>query len=124
MEIPEPWKTKLDDFQKMIILKCLRPDKLTNAMQNYLIKYSGKRFIEPQTSELSSIYKESDSSTPLVFVLSTGTDPASELYKFSDKLKMANKLHTISLGQGQGPRAELMFKHAVDNGSWVFFQVC
>lgn len=31
--LPEPWNTDLDAFQKLLILKCLRADKVTNAMQ-------------------------------------------------------------------------------------------
>lgn len=69
-----------------MVLKCLRPDKVTNSMQDFLTEYMGERFIEPQTSDLSAMYKESSPTTPLVFVLSTGTDPAADLYKFADKV--------------------------------------
>ena len=31
--LPEPWNAKLDTFQKLLVLKCLRADKVTNAMQ-------------------------------------------------------------------------------------------
>ncbi|XP_043269180.1 dynein axonemal heavy chain 1-like [Venturia canescens] len=123
-QYPEPFDKRLNDFQRMIVLKCLRPDKVTNAMQLYLARYLGQQFVEPQTTDLAVIYKESSPTTPLVFVLSIGTDPAAELYKFAEKLKMAKKLYTISLGQGQGPRAELMIKSSMEAGNWVFFQNC
>ena len=83
----------------------------------------GQLYVEPQTADLEAMYKESSPTTPLVFVLSTGTDPAAELYKLAEKFKMSKKFLTISLGQGQGPRAELMLKHSVETGNWVFFQV-
>ena len=31
--LPEPWNSELDSFQKLLVLKCLRADKVTNAMQ-------------------------------------------------------------------------------------------
>ncbi|KAH1020081.1 hypothetical protein HUJ04_009807 [Dendroctonus ponderosae] len=122
--LPEPFNSTMDDFQKMIVLKSLRPDKVTNAMQDYLSQKLGQQFIEPQSSDLSAMFKESGPAVPLIFVLSTGTDPAADLYKFADRMKMGKRMFSISLGQGQGPRAERMIKEAVEAGSWVFFQNC
>lgn len=31
--LPGHWETDLDEFQKMLVLKCIRADKITNAMQ-------------------------------------------------------------------------------------------
>lgn len=87
------------------------------------MKSIGRQFVEPQIAELSTIYKESSNSSPIIFILSPGTDPATELYKFSDKLKMGRKLYSISLGQGQGLRAQAMLKQSMEIGTWVFFQV-
>ena len=47
-EMPGEWKESLDDFQQLLVLRCLRPDKLTNAMQDYVARHLGQRFIEPQ----------------------------------------------------------------------------
>ncbi len=46
--IPQKWMEKLDEFQRIIVLKCLRPDKITDAMQDYVAAKIGQRFIEPQ----------------------------------------------------------------------------
>ncbi|KAF6767842.1 hypothetical protein AHF37_10789 [Paragonimus kellicotti] len=57
--------------------------------------------------------------------VSQGTDPASDLYKFADEMRFGGKkLSAISLGQGQGPRAEELMRAAMDRGIWVFFQNC
>ncbi|KAL0272756.1 UNVERIFIED_CONTAM: hypothetical protein PYX00_005613 [Menopon gallinae] len=122
-KLPSPWDKRLDSFQKIIFLKSLRPDKVTNAMQDFVSVHLGQQFIEPVTADLAAMYKESTPFCPLIFVLSTGTDPAAELYKFADKMKMAKRFETISLGQGQGPIAEKMMTSALDTGSWVYFQV-
>ncbi|PSN46072.1 Dynein heavy chain 1 [Blattella germanica] len=93
VRLPSPWDKQLDDFQRMLVLKCLRPDKVTNAMQDYLTVHLGERFVEPQTTDLTAMFAESGPAIPLVFVLSTGTDPAADLYKFADK---ANLLRAYS----------------------------
>ncbi|KAJ9575540.1 hypothetical protein L9F63_007610, partial [Diploptera punctata] len=112
---------KKTGYEYMLILKCLRPDKVTNAMQDFITKYLGERFVEPQTTDLQAMFAESGPAVPLVFVLSTGTDPAADLYKFADKLSSCILMFVISLGQGQGPRAELMLKTALEIGNWLFF---
>ena len=38
-------------------------------------------------------------------------------------MRFGKRMFVISLGQGQGPRAELMLKTALEIGNWVFFQV-
>ncbi|VEL10426.1 unnamed protein product [Protopolystoma xenopodis] len=125
INLPSPWQTQLDSFQRILFMRCIRSDKVTNAMQDFVAHHLGQRFIEPQTANLSVVFKESSPTTPLIFVLSPGTDPALELYKFADEMRFGGKkLSAISLGQGQGPRAEELMKIAMERGIWVFFQNC
>ncbi|KAJ8922597.1 hypothetical protein NQ315_007628 [Exocentrus adspersus] len=124
MPLPEELEKTMDEFQKIVVLKSLRPDKVTNAMQDFLSLKLGQQFIEPQSSDLSAMFKESGPTIPLIFVLSTGTDPAAELYKFADRMKFTKRMFSISLGQGQGPRAEKLIQSGAEAGSWVFFQNC
>ncbi|XP_051777061.1 dynein axonemal heavy chain 1 [Erpetoichthys calabaricus] len=122
--LPGKWDSCLDPFQKLLVLRCLRADKVTNGMQDFVSLNLGQKFIEPQTSDLSVVFKESSSVTPLIFVLSPGTDPAADLYKFAEEMKFSKKMSAISLGQGQGPRAEFLMQSATELGKWVFFQNC
>ena len=130
-ECPEPHQSKFpvsDDLNqglaRMILLRMLRIDKLTNSVQDYVGKSLGQRFIEPQSTDLAEVFDESSPTMPLIYVLSAGTDPALQLYKFAESRKFAKKLAAISLGQGQGPIAERMMMEAMDRGHWVFFQNC
>lgn len=101
LPLPGKWKDKLSRFQCILVLKALRADKVTNAMQLLVADKLGQRFIEPQTTDLSSVFKDSSPTSPLVFVLSAGTDPAKSLYAFADEMKFSKRLQAISLGQGQ-----------------------
>ncbi|XP_075982332.1 dynein axonemal heavy chain 1-like [Anticarsia gemmatalis] len=123
-KLPYPKDNQLDSFQKLLVLKCLRPDKLIPGLQDYVVTGLGARFVEPQPADLAALYAESDPLAPIIFVLSTGTDPAADLMKFADKMKMGKRFESISLGQGQGPLAEAMMKIGCDFGNWVFFQNC
>ena len=101
LPLPGRWREKLDSFQVILVLKALRPDKVTNAMQHYVASKLGQKFIEPQTTDLGVVFKDSSVMSPLVFVLSTGTDPAGSLYQFANSMKFTDRLFAISLGQGQ-----------------------
>lgn len=122
--LPAPWDTNLDPFQKLLVLRCIRFDMMAPMLQDFVALNLGQRFIEPQTTNLAVAYADSSPSVPLIFVLSPGTDPAADLYKFADEMKFSKKLSAISLGQGQGPRAEAMLKSGMERGTWVFFQNC
>jgi len=62
----------------------------------------GQKYVEPPSFDLADSFKDSDCCSPLIFILSAGTDPMSSLIKFSELNKISPAdLITISLGQGQ-----------------------
>lgn len=46
--LPGEWDTKLDSFQKLLVLRCLRADCLIQGLQDFVSAHLGQRFIEPQ----------------------------------------------------------------------------
>ena len=74
----------------------------------------GRRFIEPPPFDLAACYAESSVTSPLVFVLSSGADPMADLLKFAGEVKMSKRFDQVSLGQGQGPKAESLIKQAME----------
>ncbi|KAI5095774.1 dynein heavy chain 12, axonemal isoform X1 [Silurus meridionalis] len=123
--LPSPWCDKLNDFHKMIIYRCLRPDKIQLAITSYVADKLGKKFVEPPAFDLCRSYNDSTSTIPLVFVLSPGADPMASLLKFANDKNMAGtKFKSISLGQGQGPIAVKMIQSAMEEGTWVCLQNC
>lgn len=49
---------------------------------------------------METIYLDSDSRTPVIFILSQGADPTTSLYKFAKDRNYDSKILGISLGQG------------------------
>ena len=53
---------------------------------------------------MEEVYKDSDNKIPIIFVLTVGADPQSTIIRFTQQIKgqdLEDKLHVISLGQGQ-----------------------
>ncbi|KAG2485619.1 hypothetical protein HYH03_015682 [Edaphochlamys debaryana] len=124
MPLAPPWDDKLDTFQKLCYLRCLRPDKVTGAVQGFVTEHLGQRFIEPPPFDLATCYKESSPAVPLIFVLSPGADPMADLLKLADEMKFSRKFEKVSLGQGQGPKAEKLLEAGMERGIWVCLQNC
>ena len=84
----------------------------------------GPAYVDPPVFNLEESYETSRCDTPLVWVLSPGSDPMSELIALAEKVGFGRKLRGISLGQGQGPIAERKVAQAIDEGTWVVLQNC
>jgi len=48
----------------------------------------------------------------------------SALLKFADDMGKMSDISVISMGQGQGPKAAVLIKEAVQTGKWVLLQNC
>ncbi|XP_033109939.1 dynein heavy chain 3, axonemal-like isoform X2 [Anneissia japonica] len=121
---PGKWND-LSGLSRMIVLRCLRPDKIVPAIQDYVIDNIGQSYVEPPTFDLAGSFADSNCCAPLIFVLSPGADPMAGLMKFaSDKGYVGNRIQAISLGQGQGPIAAKMIEDGLKTGNWVILQNC
>uniref|UniRef100_A0A8I3MVH2 Dynein axonemal heavy chain 3 n=1 Tax=Canis lupus familiaris TaxID=9615 RepID=A0A8I3MVH2_CANLF len=123
-KFPGSWKF-LKGLERMVVLRCLRPDKIIPAIRDFIAEHMGDVFIEAPTFDLQGSYNDSSCCVPLIFVLSPGADPMAGLLKFADDLGMGGaKTQTISLGQGQGSIAAKMINAAITDGTWVVLQNC
>ena len=99
-QLPSPFN-ELSDMKQMVILRCLRPDKMVPKIQEFIVNNLGAAYIEPPTFDLEGSFGDSHCCTPLIFILSPGADPMAALLKFGEDKGFNNKIQTISLGQGQ-----------------------
>lgn len=117
------WDDKLSLFQKTILIRVLREEEFVAAVTEFVRIQLGREFVEAPAVDLHLLHADMDRVTPLVFVLSTGSDPMAQLQRFARQMDYGDRIHSMSLGQGQGPAAEKLLAKAAENGDWVFLQV-
>lgn len=119
-----PWNETLSPFKKLMLISVLKPELLVIAIKSYVHKTLGTEFTKSKETTLSAVFQNMTPSTPLIFVLSPGSDPMRALQKFAQEKEFTAKLHSFSLGQGQGPAVESLLSKGRLMGHWVFLQNC
>eukprot|EP00755_Sulcionema_specki_P039442 Sspe_Gene.24365::Locus_9652_Transcript_6_6_Confidence_0.333_Length_4767::g.24365::m.24365/K10408/DNAH; dynein heavy chain, axonemal len=115
----------LSVWHRLLILKCLRPEKCLFGIPKVVREMMGKEFTESPPFRLSEAFEDSSNVTPIIFVLSTGTDPTAIYTSFAkDSGFDPTKLPMLSLGQDQGMKAQAMIEKAKTDGEWVYLQNC
>jgi dynein heavy chain len=116
----------LTKFQKLMLIKLIRSDALILSISHFISDTLGSKFLNTGVPTLNELYNQSLASTPIIFILSPGSDPTNQLIRFAKELRGSSlHLDIVSLGQGQGPRAEeLIAKSLMLKGKWIFLQNC
>ncbi|XP_037775624.1 dynein heavy chain 7, axonemal-like [Penaeus monodon] len=123
--LKEGQEVPLSRMQLLCVLRCLRPDKVVAAVQDYVADLLGKAYIEAPPFDLARTFTDSHCCLPLIFLLTPGADPTALLLKFAEDQGMGGeRLQSVSLGQGQGPVARRLIEEGVRIGTWVLLQNC
>ena len=122
--LPGEWEERVTGIQKLCLVKALREQTLVAAVRSYVKDKLGAQFITSPPVSMEDIHNDMTPSTPCIFILSQGADPTGILLRFAEEQKMTEKLNVISLGQGQGPKAEQLIEDALVGGEWVLLQNC
>ena len=108
-------------FQKILITQALRPDRLQSAILQFCNDMLHVDSISPPTQylSLSTLYSESNQTTPILLISSPGADPSKELQEFATKTVGINQYEELAMGGGQQEVAIHMLKSAASNGTWL-----
>ncbi|EFJ52773.1 dynein heavy chain 3 [Volvox carteri f. nagariensis] len=100
--------------------------RLAELRTRYVVLTMGPQFADPPPTSLPELFADSTPATPIIFILSQGADPSAAITRFAGNMgrPMGQRLHMISLGQGQGPRAEAALQAAMKCGDWLCLQNC
>jgi len=126
--LPQKWNDKTS-LQKLCIIRCLRPDRMTNALDDFVRQILGDRYSDEAAFNMQEVFNESSPANPIFCLLFPGVNPYSDVESAGEAMgysEVKGNLRRISMGQGQEPIAEQVIddfsKSAEDGGTggWVY----
>ncbi|XP_036777654.2 dynein axonemal heavy chain 10 [Manis pentadactyla] len=122
---PLGYDNNITPFQKLLILRCFRVDRVYRAVTDYVTETMGEKYVQPPMISFEAIFEQSTPNSPIVFILSPGSDPASDLMKLAERSGFGgNRLKLLAMGQGQEKLALQLLETAVARGQWLMLQNC
>jgi dynein heavy chain len=123
-KFPGDWKSKTA-LQQLCMLRCLRPDRMMNAMSLFIGEQLGEKYTGGVAAAFKESYKETTRATGVFFILSPGVNPIAQVEELGKEMGFTfdnGKYHMVSLGQGQEPIAEAAMKKGAEEGHWVVLE--
>jgi len=121
--LPGEWDARLDALQKLIVVRCIRTDRVIPAVAQFVSQRLAPEYCEPPAFDLDAVFEESNKTVPTLFVLSPGMDPTAGLMQCAAGKNLAPP-QQVSLGQGQAPKAQKLLADGAQQGFWVFLANC
>ncbi|XP_030074215.1 dynein axonemal heavy chain 10 [Microcaecilia unicolor] len=122
---PLSFKEIVTAFQKLLLLRCFRVDRVYRAVTDYVTDTMGEKYVQPPVISFEAIFEQSVPTSPIVFILSPGSDPAGDLMKLAERTGFGgNRLKFLAMGQGQEKVALQLLETAVARGQWLMLQNC
>ena len=99
---PGKYEESLTDFQRLLLLRCFRVDRVYLAITNFVTGRMSEKYVTPPVISFEAIFEQSNPYSPIIFILSPGSDPASDLMKLAERSGFGgNRLKFLAMGQGQ-----------------------
>ena len=123
-ELPSKMLSGVSAFQKLMLIKILRPDRVSYALKAFLVDKMGEKYTETPAFDMQEVYDESNELSPIFFVLFPGVDPTPAVEELGLKYGIATGkgFVNISMGQGQEELAKNEIIKAAEKGTWIFLQ--
>ena len=117
--LPGDWK-RAPPLDRLLVLRCLRPDRLAAAVRGYLGGVLGEAYAAPPPAGLADARRDAGAKTPILIFLSPGVNATTEVEGAVKEAGLPpSALTSVSLGQGQEGAAAAAIARGARRGGWV-----
>ena len=121
-DLPKQFKN-LELFDRMLLLRALRPDRVTNALEMFITENLGARYQDVPPFQMEETFPETSSKVPVFFVLFPGQDPTKDIRVIAKIQGMKDEeVVNIPMGQGQEDYSIKKMHACAQNGYWIMLQ--
>ncbi len=130
ISLPNPFNDTLNDFERLMLLRCFCQSRIVFAINDYITKIMGEKYIIPPTLHFDSIFEQSTAQIPVIFILSPGSDPTNDIQKLAERKTHGTisdeqkSLQILAMGQNQEKLALQALHTAQQQGTWLLLQNC
>ena len=118
-----PGYESITQWEKMLLLKCIRPDSIIDLGKVIISQTIGDDFLRQEPLNLDRCFKYSAPNVPLIFVLSgSAYDPTEMLRKYAKKRE--RRLNILAVHIGRERYVEKIIRDCAVAGEWVLIENC
>jgi dynein heavy chain, axonemal len=78
--MPGGFHERLNKFQILLLMRVFRPDRVINAIKNFIAaQIQNDYYVKSPLISYEKVYDSSTPKNPIVFILSPGADPFSDV---------------------------------------------
>jgi len=122
--IPNFWANNLTRFQKLMLIKIVRYDKIIVEIMQLIEDVMEDVFNSYPRLQISESYAESNCLTPIIFILPSYASPLSLISMYASARGYTSKFISLSMSDEQQTKAEIFVERTRREGGWIFLQNC
>eukprot|EP00658_Telonema_sp_P-2_P013521 TRINITY_DN15121_c0_g3_i2.p1 TRINITY_DN15121_c0_g3~~TRINITY_DN15121_c0_g3_i2.p1 ORF type:complete len:1979 (+),score=626.76 TRINITY_DN15121_c0_g3_i2:168-6104(+) len=116
-----PFLSRATPFQKLLVVKALRGDRLIAAMNQWACELLSVSSLS-DNSTLASMVDQTTCNEPILLITTPGADPSQELQSIAyDKVGREN-FFQLAMGGGQQEEGVRLLRMAAEKGAWLFLK--
>ena len=107
-------------FLRLAVVRAMREDRTLPALAGLVAAVLGPACADPPPPSLSAAIDEATTATPIICLLSKGSDPTRSIEDLAKRRRV--RVSAVSLGQGQEGAARRALAMAAATGGWAVLQ--